>query len=46
MDILAIAEQCLHIDKDFSVSHPTPSASRQGLLKKPQGDTAGTADPK
>ena len=44
-DGLAVAEQCLHSVKAFSVSHPAPPASRLGVGKELGGDTAGTSDP-
>lgn len=41
-----IAEQHLHRDKAFFVSHTASPVRRLGLHKKLGGNTAGTADPK
>ena len=45
MDVLVIAEQCLHGVKVFSASQTALPVRRLGVHKKLGGDTAGTADP-
>jgi len=45
VDVLVIAQQCLHRLEAFSAPHSTPPASRLGVHEKLGRDTARTADP-
>lgn len=45
MDILTIAEPCLHSIKAFLVSQPAPTVSRLGTHKKMGGNAVGIIDP-